>query len=253
MADNVAQPEKTEFKLFDFFANCEYFEEEFNYDETIKLPKPRRVGREGDRDDGAQGPSLLFAYEHLGQDILATISEETIGAEGMKIDRMLFDRFADTVRSDAAVKKAVEAGDWDSVLDYVNREVFDKPEDYYTLDKLRKAASVDRRLTLREILEKVFDLIPRFKSKDELLEEEFAKFVSDHKPDSARAIIPIKNYFKAYATDGYIRDIIDRKQFALLATNPAFSNADYRAVPRKYRNLVPNYIKDYVSLNQFAA
>src|ERR1700759_2795267 len=31
--------EKTKFKLFDFFANCEYFEEKFNYDEIIKLPK----------------------------------------------------------------------------------------------------------------------------------------------------------------------------------------------------------------------
>ena len=249
LAENVAHPEKTEFKLFDFFANCEYFETEFDYDQTIKLPKPRRVGREGEGDD-AQGQSLLFAYEHLGKDILASIREETVGAEGMKIDRMLFDRFADTVRSDDAIKKAVEAGDWDSVLDYVNREVFDKPEDYYTLQKLRRAAAVDRRLTLREILEKVFDLIPRFKSKDELLEEEFDKFVADHKPDSAGAIIPIKNYFKAYATDGFLRDIIDKRQFALLATNPAFSNADYRAVPQKYRALVPEYIKDYISLNQ---
>ena len=60
----------------------------------------------------------------------------------------------------------------------MNREVFDKPDEYYTLDKLRRAASVDRRLTLREILEKIFGLIPRFKSKDELLEEEFAKFVA---------------------------------------------------------------------------
>ena len=46
--------------------------------------------------------------------------------------------------------------------------MFDKPEEYYTLDKLRKAAAVDRRMTIREILEKVFDLIPDFKSKDEL-------------------------------------------------------------------------------------
>ena len=252
IAEIVPLPEKSEFKLFDFFANCEYFEEEFNYDQVIELPRPRSDGKDRNGED-TQGPSLIGGYEHLGRDILSTIREETIGAEGMKIDRMLFDRFADTVRADDTVKKAVEAGDWDLVIDHVNRELFDKPEDYYTLDKLRKAASVDRRLTLREILEKVFDLIPRFKSKDELLEEEFAKFVADHKPDRAGAIIPIKNYFKAYATDGLVRDIIDKRQFAMLATNPAFSTADYRAVPRKYRDLVPEYIKDYVSLNQFAA
>ena len=251
MAGSVAQPEKTDFKLFDFFANCEYFETEFNYDQVIELPPPQSRG-EGDEGSG-KSPTLIYAYEHLGKDILSTIREETIGTRGMKVDRMLFEHFGNTVREDETLKEAVEARQWDRAIDYVNREVFDKPEEYYTLDKLRKAAAVDRRITIREILEKVFDLIPDFKSKDELLEEEFAKFVADHKPDRAGAIIPIKNYFKAYATDGYVRDIIDKRQFARLATNLSFSSADFGAVPRKYRDLVPEYIKDYVSLNQFAA
>jgi type I restriction enzyme, R subunit len=131
--------------------------------------------------------------------------------------------------------------------------VFDKPEDYYSLEKLRKAAAVDRRITLREILEKVFGLIPRFKSKDELLEEEFAKFVADHVPEPPSAIPAIKHYFKAYLTSGRVRDVIDQRQFTDLATNPVFSTRDFRAVPERFRTLVPDYIKDYVSLNQFAA
>ena len=251
MAESLAQSDKTAFKLFDFFANCEYFETEFNYDQVIELPPPQSRG-EGDEGSG-KDPTLVYAYEHLGKDILSTISEETIGTRGMKVDRMLFERFGNTIREDETLKEAVEAGQWDHAIDYVNREVFDKPEEYYTLDKLRKAAAVDRRITIREILEKVFDFIPDFKSKDELLEEEFAKFVADHKPERAGAIIPIKNYFKAYATDSYVRDIIDKRQFARLSTNLSFSSTDFRAVPRKYRDLVPEYIKDYVSLNQFAA
>ena len=251
MEDDVAHPEKTSFKLFDFFANCEYFENEFNYDEILKLPQPQPGKSKGDGD--VQDPSVVFRYEHLGKDILSTIKEEKVGEEGMKIDRMLFERFGETVRADDTIKMAVEAGQWDHVIDYVNREVFDKPEEYYTLDKLRKAAAVDRRLTLREILEKVFDLIPGFKSKDELLEDEFNKFVSDYEPSDAKSILPIKNYFKAYATDGWTRRIVDRKEFTSLATNPVFSTLDFLAVPKKYRDLVPEYIKDYVSLNQFAA
>ena len=176
-----------------------------------------------------------------------------IGDEGMKIDRMLFDRFAGTMRENDTVRSAVEAGHWDRVLDYVNREVFNKPEDYYTLEKLRKAAAVDRRVTLREIIEKVFDLVPEFKSKDELLEEEFSKFVADHTPQRSDSIPAIKNFFKAYITNGITRDAVDRKRFTYLATDAAFSIEDYRAVPMKYRKLVPEYIKDYVSLNQFAA
>jgi type I restriction enzyme R subunit len=249
LKDGVLPPQKSAFKLFDFFANCEYFEEDFDYDEVLKLPKPIR----GSTPSTSSTPSTHEAYEHLGADIIRTMEEEVIGIEGMKIDRMFFERFEDTVRENPEIVAAVESGQWDRVIDYVNREVFDKPEEYYNLDKLRKAAAVDRRLTLREILEKIFGLIPRFKSKDELLEEEFAKFVADAKPGEAEAIPAIKTYFKAYLTSGLVREIIDRRQFTDLATNPVFSTRDFRAVPERYRTLVPEYVKDYVSLNQFAA
>jgi len=251
LKDGVLQPQKSVFKLFDFFANCEYFEEEFNYDEVLKLPHPRGKSRD---DGGGTGPvAFSGTYEHLGTDILSTIKEETIGYEGMKIDRMFFENFEETVREDKTIATAVESGQWDRVIDYVNREVFDKPEEYYTLEKLRKAAAVDRRLTLREILEKIFGLIPRFKSKDELLEEEFSKFVADTKPEEAGAISAIKTFFKAYVTSDQVRHIIESRDFTDLATNPVFSTRDFRAVPEKYRTLIPEYVKDYISLNQFTA
>ena len=50
-----------------------------------------------------------------------------------------------------------------------------------------------------------------------------------------------------------MRDIIESRQFTDLATNPVFSTRDFKAVPAKYRALIPEYVKDYVSLNQFAA
>ena len=250
MAAGVMAPSKTAFKLFDFFASCEYFETEFKYDEVLKLPKPQsRASEQG----GDTGPVAVGgAYEHLGADILASMRVEQISAEGMKIDRKFFEKFEDTVRENETIANAVEAGQWDRVIDYVNREVFEKPDEYYTLDKLRKAAAVDRRLTLREILEKVFGLIPRFKSKDELLEEEFAKFVADAKPEEAIAIPAIKTFFKAYVTSGRVRDIIDSRQYTDLATHPMFSTRDFKAVPARYRALIPEYVKDYVSLNQFS-
>ncbi len=73
-----------------------------------------------------------------------------------------------------------------------------KPHQYYTLEQLRKAAGVDRRLGLRKILEKAFGFIERFKSEDELLNEEFNKFLNDYKPEDAAAIMPMKYFCKAY-------------------------------------------------------
>lgn len=252
-ADSVPAPEKTAFKLFDFFGNCDYFETEFDYDQKIVLSSVSFAGNiQGGSGDGG---SIRIGYEHLGEDEVTSIEEEKIGSEGMKIDRMFFDRFADTVQDDKhrELEAFVKSGQWDRAIDYVNCKVFDRPEDYFNIHKLRRAVDVDRRLTLREILERIFGLIPRFKSKDELLEEEFSKFVEDYKPTSAASITAIKAYFKAYTTDGSLRDIIDKRQFGKLATNPGFSIDDYSAVPSKYRDIVPEYVKDYVSLNQFAA
>jgi type I restriction enzyme R subunit len=245
----LAAPQKTAYKLFDFFANCEYFEEEFDYDQVIPLPKPKAEGPGG----GGNPPPPGEWHEYDGQDIIESIKEETIGHEGMRIDRMFYQRFEETLRENDFIAAAVEAGQWDRVIDYVNREVFDKPDEYYTLEKLRRAASVDRRLSLREILEKIFGLIPRFKSKDELLEEEFAKFIADQKPEEPNVIPALKQFFKAYVTNGQVRDIIESKKYTELYTTSAFTVADLKAVPVKYRTLIPDYVKDYVSLNQFVA
>lgn len=69
--ENVKEPRKTSYKLFDFFANCAYFEEEFNYDEILKLPKPKGKDEGG----GTDPVPTVASYEHLGADIIATISE----------------------------------------------------------------------------------------------------------------------------------------------------------------------------------
>ena len=77
--------------------------------------------------------------------------------------------------------------------------------------------------------------------------------MADYKPTEAQAIPAIKNFFKAYITSDQVRQIIETRELTRLATNPTFSTRDFRAVPRKYRALIPEYIKDYVPLNQFVA
>ena len=108
LKESVEHPLKTAFKLFDFFANCEYFEEEFNYDEVLKLPPPKGKGPD---EGGGPGPVVVGGtYEHLGVDILSMVKEETIGHGGMKIDRMFFETFEHAVRANETVASAVEAG-----------------------------------------------------------------------------------------------------------------------------------------------
>ncbi|WP_411172642.1 DEAD/DEAH box helicase family protein [Nitrosomonas sp. Is24] len=250
MKQQLKKQEKTRFKLFDFFANCEYFEGKFNYDEVLKLPQPQS----GEKSELPPLPPS-GAFQYGGADTLAALDEHQIGERGMKIDRMFFSKFEEQAQSDAALKALVENAQWDQAADYVHRHLFDKPKEFFSLDTLRRAAGVDRHLSLRELLEKVFGLIPGFKSKDELLEDEFRKLLLDLSPEEleqhADAIVALKNYFKAYATDGHLRYIIDEGQFTDLNVNPNFNMADFKAVPAAWRNRIPEYVKNYLPLDQF--
>ena len=239
---------KTDYKLIDFFGNCEYFEQDFNYDEVLELPSLSSVM--DDVNGGSAQPNLIFEY--LGEDDLQSIKEEQIGFEGMKIDRMFFDRFADAVKQNQTLKNAVENEAWDEASDHVVDEIFDRPEDYFNLERLRRALNLDRRVSIREILEHVFGRVERLKNKDELLDDEFSAFIARYAPPEGTPVLPIKEFFKAYAADAEVRNIIESGNLSMLATNPGFSLVDYRNVPEFYRRLIPEYTKDNVSFNQFA-
>lgn len=253
--DQIGSQQKTQFKLFDFFANCEYFEEKFDYDEILKLPRPRDGADGGDGPETPPPPPPGGQYEYTGGDNIYRVEEEQIGQQGMKVDRMFFNQFEDTVREDTTLKDLVESESWDQAADYVATHLFDKPREFYDLDKLRRAAGVDRRLSIREVLEKAFGLIAGFKSKDELLEDEFSKLLLDLSPaeldQHANAIVALKNYFKAYATDGQLRTIIETGQYTDLNVNPGFTMADFKAVPQEWRSRIPEYIDSYLSLKHF--
>ncbi len=240
---HVQKVDKDRFKLFDFFANCEYFEEKYDYDEIIPLPKLTGTG------DGGDGPFRSDEVSVFQPDPLKTFTETAIGFEGMKIDRKLFEKFEATVKSDPFVRQKYEEGDLETAEDYVRENIFDKPEDYFNLDKLRKSVKSDRRISLREFIEKIFGGIGRFKTKDELLDEEFEKFIAIHKPES-QYVLPLRNFLKAYITDNEIRDIIEKGEYPRLATNPKLTLAELRSL-NKWVDTVPEYVKDYISLNAY--
>ena len=239
----TAKIEKDTFKLFDYFANCEYFEEKYNYDQVLKLPIKAGTGTGGG--DGVN----IDEVNIFKLDPLKTFLETPIGLAGMKVDWKFFDKFESVVKNDPVVKQKYDQGDVKGAEEYVKTEIFDKPEDYFNLDKLRKSVKADRRITLKEFIEKIFGGISKFKSKDELLEDEFEKFVVIYKPDNKYAL-PIKNYLKAYITDSEIRDIVETKEYGRFATNPKVTMKDFREL-NGYREVVPEYVKDYVSINTF--
>jgi len=211
------------------------------------LPPIKGSGGEG----GGGGGGSDRDFTNVNPDPLRSQVEYAVPVYGMKIDRKFFEKFEDQVKAAGEVRQRYERGDVKGAEEIVVAELFNKPEDFFNLEKLRKAVQADRRITLREILAKAFGEIDRFKTKDELLEEELAKFVSIHQPDAQHMPV-IRQFFKAYVTDGAVRAIVDSREFGRLADNPKVSLGDIKAL-NGWRDVIPEYVKDYVSLNAFAA
>ncbi len=237
--------EKTKFKFFDFFASCEYFEENYKYDEVLKLPVLK--GNKGG--EGGEPGVSIDEIEIFDPDKIKTLTETAIGLEGMRIDREFFEKAKETIQNDVEVKQAIVNEQWDKAVTIVRDKYENKPELYLTLEKIRKSENLDRRLTWREFLERIFGLIAMFKTKDEKLDEECDKFISIYKPES-RYVPYIRNYLKAYVGDEYFRQIINKKQYGNLDFYPAFLKEEFKAL-NGWRDIVPEYIKDYVALNAY--
>ena len=246
--EEITQMEKTVFRLFDFFANCEYFETKFNYDEKLALPKPKEGSGKGGTD-----VVDIDKYDSTREDPLSVMREEQIGQQGMRVDRELFGKFEARINMDDVIKKNVELGNWEHIASHIQHEIFNSPDNYFSLENLRKAAGIDRKTSIREVVEKIFGIIPKFKSKDELLEEEFDKFISIYPPEEDVNLRALKYFFKAYIVDQDIRKIIETKDFHALQTNPTLTIEQFKEVATKYREVIPLYIKDYIKLEQFAA
>ncbi len=240
--------QKDTFKLFDFFGNCEYFEEKFNYDEVIKLPKPQGKGT-----DTTTPPVDGTMYENFDPDPLKFFNETPIGYDGMKIDRMFFDKFESKVKEDETAKEQYEQGNYVAVQHYIEEKIMNKPSEYYTWDKLKRSIGIDRRVTVKEILDKIFGAIPAFKSKRELIEDEFESYLLT-RPIQSDKYTEIKRFFETYIMDKDVRRIIEDEKYQLLGTEVStYTMSDLKRLGVDNMRQVVDYINDNVNVSRFVA
>ena len=121
------------------------------------------------------------------------------------------------------------------------------PQEFFTLDKLRKSLGIDRRLTVSELLLHAFGHIEHIPSQRECLEEEFDKLDKALQPDDA-VYSNAKEVFEAYAVDNEFRDIIDTRRYAELSVHP--SGETFKKLPMELKQSIPLYIKNNVNLER---
>lgn len=239
--DIDAEIDKDKFKFFDFFATCEYFENEFDYDEKIKLPKGSTDISGG---EGPVGPKIDSGVIDLAKsDEVTSLTESSEGVI-MRIDREGFKTaVAEDVTSNPTLAALWANGDFEGAEEFVKTHVLDKPKNFLNLDRVRKAFGVDRRISVREFLQVAFGEKDEFESKDSLLESEWEKFMEIHVVDQEH-YQPVKNFFKAFITDDEVRDIVKSKQLARFHHCASFDFSDYERL-NGFKSIVPQYVYDY--------
>lgn len=233
--------EKSRFKFFDFFATCEYFENEFDYDEKIKLPK---LGESPSLPDPDPTKVTLDGEINLAtHDEIITVNETPEGVI-MKIDREGFkSAVAEDLTNNEQLATLWANGDIAAAEEYVRKHVLDKPKHYLNLDRVRKLFNVDRRITVKELLQVAFGERDSFETKNELLDLEWEKFTEIYPVDQEH-YLPAKNFFKAFIVDPELRDIIKTKQLGRLHQLASFDFSDYEKL-NGLRGLIPRYVFDY--------
>lgn len=242
--------DKAAFKLFDFFATCEYFEEKYQYDQVLKLPVNFDKGDDMPEVDDKTIKPKRSGYEYQENDFITYVSEQQVDFTGMKVDRMFFQTFDDTVKQDSEIVQLIDDGNFESAEAILKEKYENKPSEFYTLEKLRKSLKIDRKISWRELLELMF-YGNQIKGKDDLLSDEFEKFISTNNVSNINDLQGLRYFFYAYITDPSVRHIIDQQDFTELYHNPSFNVEDFNRVDDEMKSKLPYYIKTYVPLNKF--
>lgn len=247
-AEQVAV-KKDGFALFDFFANCEYFEKDFDYDQKLSLPKGPPI--EGSGGGGGGGGVRIDDFTNTSPDPMASVGREEIGPFGMRIDREMFrSRLGERLIGDEELREAMERGDMAAAIERLRRFHYDKPEEQWNLAKLQDLFKTDRIPTEREILEYVFGIVSAVPFRADLADEAFERFVATQ-PTNAVHSRELKVVFDAFLLSPHSRMLLEEGRFPELRAQDANLYASLSKLEPEERKALVAYLQSQVSLKDY--
>lgn len=255
--------EKLSFKIIDFFAVCEYFNEKYDYSVKLSLPKkvevPTTKGPGEGGDGGGEGPGPVpppsgpvNIYE---PDSMSKIGTIKIGAAGMRVDQEMFKSFVNEQQNNPELLKA-DSDDRNAAIQYLKENVFDKPSHFMNLEKISKLFKINRRLESDEALDLIMGRIDMPKTKQEMLDEKFDEIISlnnlEEKLGSDSELYrDSRSLFDAYVSSRDIQQAIDDKNITQLFTSTELTFDEYENVHNNGLDKpILNYVRDYINVEK---
>ena len=238
---------KDGFALFDFFANCEYFEEDFDYDKKLNLPQDPTTEGGGGGNSGIR----VGDFTNTSPDPMVSVLRDEIGLFGMKIDREMFrSRLGERLVADAELREAVERGDMAAAVERLRRYHYDKPKEHWNTAKLQELFKTDRVPTEREILEYIFGIITAVPFRADLADEAFERFVATQSTNAAHSR-ELKVVFIAFLLDEGSRFLLQEGKFAELSARDASLYGSLSKLSMEEREALIEYLQSQLPLKEF--
>lgn len=246
---NGQTAEKEGFSLFDFFANCEFFEEEFDYDRKLSLPKGTGTG-------GGGGDPQPTTYTNTSPDPLKELASEAIGPDGMRIDREMYrERFATQAQEAAArhpeLRDAVAAENWSAAETIASRLLLERPKDFWNLLKLQQAFRSDRNPSFREILKVIFGLLPSVPTREQLAQEHFERYATTVNVEATK-LREARQVFHACLLDRELCALIARGDFPGIRARDAALYQCLKSLGADGLKQVQDYVAANVEVKDFS-
>lgn len=198
---------KDEYYLIDFFANYEYFEN-YDYSGVRKLSDIKAAKPNG---EPPTSPELRPIINH--GDNIATSNNYVIGADGMKIDRELYNSWEKTkIFADGEICQFMDVGNFDEAEKIIRERYENKPSEFITLDKIEKFEELDYKLTWRDVLAKIFGKFNNYPTREEKITEYYNQFKQFAKLDEL-ADNKIYHCFKLYVENKEFAECVNQKRF----------------------------------------
>jgi type I restriction enzyme R subunit len=258
--EEVKTVEKANFKIIDFFAVCEYFNEKYDYTVALSLPKkvtgeisklPVITDYEIDKEKtSATGPV------NLGEnDKIVYVTNTDVGAPGMRVDQEMFKAFVDEQQNNEDLMK-YDREDKSAAIQYLREKVFNKPKYFMNLERIAKFFKIDRRLDVDEALDIIMGRTIVPKSKSELLDEKFDEVVTlnglgERFSDNHILYRDARSLFDAYISSAEVQKAIDDKDYNVLFNSSEFNFKELQTLQEaSLVEPIVGYIRDYINIDK---
>lgn len=261
--EEVITADKTHFKLIDFFAVCEYFNEKYDYSVPLRLPT-KVVSTLKDTfiyppiDDTLGGETIsepIPPFNINEPDSIASRKQTFIGKDGMIVDQEMFKSFVAEQQADVELTKRDQENRATAIA-YLKENVLDKPRHYMTLEKISKLFKIGRRIDIDEALDLIMGRIDQPKTKQDLLDEKFAEAIqlnglTDKLADNPTLYRTARSLFDAYISSREVQETIDQGYFQNLDSLAELSSEEFYTLRQAHLDEpLVTYIRDYINVEK---